>query len=238
MRRRGEPLPNSPIRMCVRVLVEEHLAKVGELAGLSVLEVGAGERDSREEYPKLRESEWCSIDVVSGARTVGASVEHLPFKEHQFHLVLCHQVMEHFVEIGVGYSVALQEIHRVLRPQGLLSLSVPLFYHGDWPFLFGDRRRIQAMFDVDLFKVTDFEELRGLSDGMLPYHPAHRSEPESGESGIFTPSRVLRKWPGLGQCIDRSLAVVPSNNWRYRLLRRLGGPYRSARILGLLAQRR
>ena len=53
------------------------------------------------------------------------SVYQLPFKENFFDLIICSEVLEHLDD----YHGAIDEIHRVLKPQGKFLPSVPSF----WP---------------------------------------------------------------------------------------------------------
>jgi SAM-dependent methyltransferase len=59
----------------------------------------------------------------------------LPFRDASFDRVLAAEVLEHLREDGA----ALREIRRVLRPGGLLAISVP---HEDYPFLWDPINRI------------------------------------------------------------------------------------------------
>src|SRR5262245_40738091 len=56
-----------------------------------------------------------------------ASIEHLPFPAETFDKVLMTEVLEHIAE----ERLALREIHRVMKPDAILALSVP---HADYPF--------------------------------------------------------------------------------------------------------
>jgi len=54
-----------------------------------------------------------------------ASALRLPFADHSFDKIICSEVLEHIAD----YQQALTEIYRVLKPQGLLAVSVPRY----WP---------------------------------------------------------------------------------------------------------
>src|SRR5690606_36997727 len=54
-----------------------------------------------------------------------ASALQLPFPDHTFDKVICSEVLEHIPD----YQQAIEEIHRVLKPNGLLAVSVPRY----WP---------------------------------------------------------------------------------------------------------
>lgn len=48
----------------------------------------------------------------------------LPFADHTFDKVLCSEVLEHIPD----YQAALAEIYRILKPGGLLAISVPRYF--------------------------------------------------------------------------------------------------------------
>ena len=56
---------------------------------------------------------------------VQGSVYKLPFEDNSFDLIFCSEVLEHLDD----YHLALDEIHRVLKPGGKFLPSVPSF----WP---------------------------------------------------------------------------------------------------------
>ncbi len=53
------------------------------------------------------------------------NAEALPFASNSIDKIICSEVLEHIEH----YSIVLQEIHRVLKPGGLLAISVPRY----WP---------------------------------------------------------------------------------------------------------
>lgn len=58
---------------------------------------------------------------VSEAPVVGASILGLPFADESFDIVLSNHVLEHVAQDVQGFA----ELHRVLRPGGLLIIGVP-----------------------------------------------------------------------------------------------------------------
>jgi len=60
---------------------------------------------------------------LGGARLIRAPVDALPFMDGEFALAFCLEVLEHVP--APRRRAALVELHRVLRPGGLLCLSVP-----------------------------------------------------------------------------------------------------------------
>src|SRR5206468_3134631 len=87
------------------------LARLAGARGWNTKVVGA-------DYSALRLGRANSLLV---SRLLQGSVTHLAFQDNRFDVVLCNQVLEHVPE----YRTALSELHRVLRPGGLLIVGVP-----------------------------------------------------------------------------------------------------------------
>jgi SAM-dependent methyltransferase len=95
--------------------------------GSDVLDVGAGDAPYRElfAHTSYRTNDWAH-SVHDGSRTadiVGSALE-LPVSPASFDLVLCTQVLEHVADP----AMVLAECARVLRPDGVLAVTVPLVW--------------------------------------------------------------------------------------------------------------
>lgn len=89
--------------------------------------------------------DWHGIEVVdkrarlarkNGIKTKAASLEkRLPYKDNQFDLVHSNQVIEHLFDLDIFLS----EIHRVLKPKGILLISTenPASWHNIFALLMG-----------------------------------------------------------------------------------------------------
>jgi len=53
---------------------------------------------------------------------VKADIQNIPFNDNYFELIICNHILEHVD----SYSKALDELNRVLKPNGILILSFPL----------------------------------------------------------------------------------------------------------------
>lgn len=106
-----------------------------------ILDIGAGRGEllGRIEAPCRK----CAVDIspvaveqlsAKGIESVQADldVEPLPFDDASFDFVFCLEVIEHLVRP----QQALQEIHRILKPDGLFAVSVPNIYQLLTPLLY------------------------------------------------------------------------------------------------------
>lgn len=89
---------------------------------LDVLHV-APEQCFMKAFEKLHRDKYITADIESPLAKVKMDIHKMPFADRSFDVVLCNHVLEH-VDNDI---VAMQEIHRVLRPGGFAILQVPFF---------------------------------------------------------------------------------------------------------------
>lgn len=100
--------------------------------GSEVLNGGAGQGTLTTKLTKLG-FDVTSVDVApASADVLEADLTSLPFEPERFDAAVLGEVLEHIEHDGL----ALMEVHRVLRPEGVLALSVPAH-----PKLFGPSDR-------------------------------------------------------------------------------------------------
>ncbi len=110
------------------------VAEAFELPG-PILEVGsfrvAGQEEVADLRPYFRGKPYTGIDVRPGPGVDEvADVEALPYADQSFGTVLAMNTFEHVAHFWRG----LEEVHRVLRPDGGLFLSSPFYFHiHDYP---------------------------------------------------------------------------------------------------------
>ncbi|HYN88482.1 MAG TPA: glycosyltransferase [Ardenticatenaceae bacterium] len=77
---------------------------------------------------------WARAEQVPAALTSG-DIHRLPFADESFDKVLMSEVLEHLP----NDRIALREIYRILRPGGILAISVP---HANYPFWWDPINRV------------------------------------------------------------------------------------------------
>ena len=78
----------------------------------------------------------------------------LPFNDNTFDEILCEQTLEHVNDL----IFCMNEIHRVLKPGGILKLSVPLL-SGMWAYIDPTHKRLFHPRSFDFFMVKDYNSM-------------------------------------------------------------------------------
>lgn len=149
-------------RNCVyAIFKEEKPFCIGE-----VLEVGGGQwnvpRKTLRAKPDCTyhgvDPRWGDIPALNGHKgTVGS----MPFFEDNFFTrVLAFETMEHWAEGKETIERGLKEIHRVLKPDCEVCITVPIHLHGTKEFRDGDIDKIKGYFNTGLWKNIRLEEWR------------------------------------------------------------------------------
>lgn len=103
-----------------RFLLEKHIKSNASQIKGTVLDVGAGAVARYRRYFVCERYIQMDIQMKEGIDVVG-SVESIPFPDNSFDSIVCTQVLEHVAHP----EVAMSELNRVLRPGGVLLLTVP-----------------------------------------------------------------------------------------------------------------
>jgi len=91
-------------------------------SGLQVLHI-APEACFIKRFEKIHGDRYITADIESPLAKVKMDIHQIPFRENTFDVVLCNHVLEH-----VNDDIkAMNEIQRVLKPDGFAILQVPFF---------------------------------------------------------------------------------------------------------------
>jgi SAM-dependent methyltransferase len=142
---------------CRRTLLDRCLENVRPRLTGKVLDIGGRLTSRRGRFvpPVHRVSSWViiNLDSTEGAHVLGG-LPHLPFSMSSFNVVICTEVLEYVGDV----EAAVEDIARVLDPNGVAFISVPFLHrsHGDKAY---DKRRFTRNYLEDLFAIH-FHDLR------------------------------------------------------------------------------
>jgi SAM-dependent methyltransferase len=107
-----------------REIAQHVRAALAEVGRGRILDVGCGEKPFQAYGPSLV-SAWVGFDVPeSSTADVRGYAESLPFDTASFDTVVCTEVLEHVAEP----ARVVREIARVLKPDGYVILTTPLYF--------------------------------------------------------------------------------------------------------------
>jgi SAM-dependent methyltransferase len=91
-----------------------------------VLDAGAGQCPYKSlfSHVKYESTDFCQVNKEYGEIDYICDLTSIPVEDNKYDMVICNQVLEHVPEP----EAVLRELHRVLKHDGQLWLSAPLFY--------------------------------------------------------------------------------------------------------------
>ncbi len=101
-----------------------HMRELMKIPDLKIVGIDKNEKDLREAGQSLKDLREIFGYPNNDSSVMKADVNKLPFANETFDCVICSEVLEHIPQ----HHNALQELVRVLKPQGNLIISVPRYY--------------------------------------------------------------------------------------------------------------
>lgn len=161
--------PRCAIRNCIHAIAIDEIKSCNG----KVLEVGYGVwKTPRREIRKKPNCQWFGIDprwkTVPEIGEYKSTVGKMPFEDNFFDYVFAFDTMEHWMEYGEHPTNGLREINRVLKPGGIILITVPIHLHGGREFIIGDIQMILSYFMPNLWTNLQYEEWRKDYDPLPP----------------------------------------------------------------------
>ena len=117
-------------------------------------------------FRKLKNLDYTTTDLNSPLADVQADICDLPFKDNEFDFILCNHVLEHIPDD----TKAMQELYRILKPEGTAILQIPqdlnreITFEDDTITDRKERERIFGQYDhVRIYGRDYFEKLRSIN---------------------------------------------------------------------------
>ena len=98
-----------------------HLRALAGLTDLKIVGLDTNDSELLEAYKSLQQSS--GVEPVNHL-VLKADINRLPFAAEEFDCVICSEVLEHIEQ----HELALEELVRVLKPQGNIVISVPRYF--------------------------------------------------------------------------------------------------------------
>lgn len=149
-------------RVATRPCIQTIICQYAKIFRGNVLEIGPGVW----KYPRRccyenKNVTWHAVDPnwqdnpkINGYH---GTVCTLPFADQYFDWVYALDSMEHWSEFGESPEAGLVSIARVLKPLGILLLTVPIHLHGQDEFVRGDLEAIRRFFGNEWGSVAFYE---------------------------------------------------------------------------------
>ena len=114
-------------------------------------------------FKRLKNLDYTTTDLNSPLAGVKADICNLPFKDDSYDVILCNHVLEHITDD----TKAMQELYRVLKPNGMAILQIPQDLNRETTFEDNtitdkiERAKIFGQYDhVRIYGLDYFEKLR------------------------------------------------------------------------------
>jgi SAM-dependent methyltransferase len=156
----------------------------GTKPGMLVLDAGAGKSPYRNlfKHATYEAADFAALSTKYAPLDYVCDISDIPVEDGRFDRVLFNQVLEHLPEP----EKALNELHRVLKPDGRLFCSVPLFYEEHqqpYDFYRYTQFSLRQIFEDAGFEIVRIDWLEGyLGTVSYQFHQMYRWLPKDVRS--------------------------------------------------------
>jgi SAM-dependent methyltransferase len=133
-------------------------------------------------FRKQQNLDYTTTDLESPLADVKADICNLPFEDNSYDVILCNHVLEHIPDD----KKAMQELYRVLKPNGYAILQVPQDLNREYTFEDDsitdktERTRIFGQYDhLRIYGKDYFDKLRQVGFEVKPIHLAKKLDASS-----------------------------------------------------------
>ncbi|MQG38396.1 MAG: class I SAM-dependent methyltransferase [SAR202 cluster bacterium] len=154
----------SPIRKCIITSLEKHLSPI---QNQTICEIGCGAWSFAKDIVEKNNCTWLGIDPLEydsmGRKTIRThpgTANSIPLPSNHVDVVLATQSLEHWYEYRTTFKSGFSEMHRILKPGGILIMNFPIHLHGHSIFLKGNINKIKHLWSPYLWTKIHFEEWR------------------------------------------------------------------------------
>jgi SAM-dependent methyltransferase len=131
--------------------------------------------------PNIR---YVSADLMSPAVMSHFDIQHMPFQNQTFDVAICNHVMEHVADD----SIAMAEVHRILKPGGWALLQVPIALKLDHTI--EDPTAVTESQRIERFGQEDHVRLYNRSDYIQRLEAAGFEVNVENYTGVLGPTKV------------------------------------------------
>lgn len=145
-------------------------------------------------FRKQKNLEYITTDLESPLADVKADICNLPFKDNEFDVILCNHVLEHIPDD----TKAMQELYRVLKPDGMAILQIPQDLSREETFEDHsitdkkERAKIFGQYDhVRIYGRNYFEKLRSVGFEVIEEDYTNKIAPEFVEKYRLAKGEII-----------------------------------------------
>jgi len=145
-------------------------------------------------FRKQQNLDYTTTDLESPLADIKADICNLPFEDNSYDVILCNHVLEHIPDD----KKAMQELYRILKPNGYAILQVPQDLNRKYTFEDNsitdkkERTRIFGQYDhLRIYGKDYFDKLRDVGFEVKPIHLAEKLDTSSIKKYAIDPKELI-----------------------------------------------